>query len=722
MGEGTRASGESGRLGGRVAVLDDRDTEPTEIADEGTTIGRASEFDAGRRRFTVASVVGASVVAVPFLWILWGPWQAPDPIRKVGVDTNFYDLQARAMLHGHLWLANGAIGIEAFVHGGRQYTYFGLFPSLIRIPILLVTSSLDGKLTAPFILSAWLLTGLFTSLLLWRVRLLVRGQVVMGRGEAAASGLLVATVMGGTVWMLLASNPFVFNEDIAWSICLTVGSIFALLGLLERPSWSRAIASLLLVLAANLDRDTTGWATVVGAIMIAIWFGLGRAGRENRRWCIPTLGVGLVPLIIGCAVNYSKFGVLFGVSNYEQVWTHVNAWRRKFLAANHNAEEGIIFVPTNMLAYLKPDGLRLTSAFPFITLPSSPPPALGGVLFDRRYRTASITASTPLLVILSCWGMITAFRPRPVAEVAMTRFLLLASGSAGAALLLWGYIAPRYLGDFVPFLVLASAVGMADIWRRLEGRTRPWRVGALAVIGAVALFSIVANIGMAITPNEEWDTTQVLNYVQAQKAVSDVTGQSLSSAVVRGNTLPPWGPGDQIYVVGDCEGMYISNGEDYSTVPSQQYARMTWMAVERGHTYQHTFQVTFNTPPSGATRPVPLVSVGRSSVFVSERPTRNPNRLRAIVGVSEPGHPIQDASRLVGTDHSQQVTVVTDLADHLTEVLIDGEVKFSTTSVPGGRIVSDVSTSQGNATTSALYVVNDTASSSEPTLCQSLIH
>ena len=115
--------------------------------------------------------------------------------------------------------------------------------------------------------------------------------------------------------MLLAATPFVFNEDIAWSICLTVGSIFALLGVIERPSWGRVIFSGVLILCANLDRATTGWACVVGAGLIAVWFALGLRGPENRRWCLPVLAAGLVPLVVGCAVNYSKFGVLFGVSN-----------------------------------------------------------------------------------------------------------------------------------------------------------------------------------------------------------------------------------------------------------------------------------------------------------------------------------------------------------------------------------------------------------------------
>ena len=269
---------------------------------------------------------------------------------------------------------------------------------------------------------------------------------------------------------------------------------------MERPTWPRVISSGVLILCANLDRATTGWAMVVGAALIALWFVLGFGGPTNRRWCVPLLGVALIPLVISCVVNHAKFGVWFGVSNTEQVWTHVNAYRRKFLAANHGAEEGIIFIPTNLLTYFRPNGLSFSSVFPYVGLPTSPPTPVGGVLFDRLYRTSSITASMPLLFLRSLWGLVTAFRPRAVGKIALTRILLLAAGSAGAALMLWGYIAPRYLGDFVPFLVLASAVALADIFRRSEGQRRSRRVGAVAVISILALFGITANFGMAVVP------------------------------------------------------------------------------------------------------------------------------------------------------------------------------------------------------------------------------
>ena len=93
------------------------------------------------------------------------------------------------------------------------------------MPVLALTHSLDGRLTALSMLLAWLVTALFSSLLIWRVRPLIRGTVVMGRAEAASYGVLLATIMGGSVLVYLASDPWVFSEDLAWSVALTVGSM-----------------------------------------------------------------------------------------------------------------------------------------------------------------------------------------------------------------------------------------------------------------------------------------------------------------------------------------------------------------------------------------------------------------------------------------------------------------------------------------------------------------
>ncbi len=725
MGEETDGPvGAGGRHGG-TGVMDVPTPEvsrPAAAAESEST--PSAGYVAGRRRFTAAALVGTILAAIPFVWILWGPWETPDPIRKTAYEDNFYSVQARAMFHGHLWLANGAIGIEAFVHHGRQYTYFGLFPSIIRMPILLLTSRLDTQLTVPYMLAAWLLTALFVSLLVWRVRLLIRGPVVMGRAEATAYGVLIATTLVGSVFTVLASLPYVFAEDLAWSICLTVGSLFALLGLLERPSPGRVWVAGALILCANLDRLTTGWACVVGAVLVAAWFGLGRGGEQNRRWCVPILAAGLIPLLVGCFVNYLKFGVPFGLPVVDQVWTFVNAYRRKFLAANHNSEEGIAFIPSDALAYLRLDGLRFTSVFPFVTLPAGPATAVSGVLFDRRYRTASMPSSMPYLFLLSCWGMVTAFRPRPFGRVALTRIPLLAAGSAGAALLLWGYIAPRYLADFVPFLVLAGAVGLADIWRRLEGRTRRVRIGVFSVLTLVALFTIVANIGIAIVPNEEWTTTQALNFVETQKSISDITGHPLNAEVHRGSRLPPYAPAGELYVIGDCDGLYISNGENYSTIPSQDYTRTAWLAVERGHAFQRTFKVAAHHLVSSGVQWMPMLHVGPNTVSARITPSRFPGKVQfSLTLIPRVGKITYGLPTLIPLGSSDEVVVVTDPVKHLVAVTIEGlGPTFLTQTVHTVEPVSvppGVTYSQGSPP--ALSSVDVTDRTPQPELCRSLI-
>jgi len=336
----------------------------------------------------------------------------------------------------------------------------------------------------------------------------------------------------------------------------------------------------------------------------------------------------------------------------------------------------------------------------------------------------------PLLFLLSIWGLITAFRPRALGKVARTRLLLLAAGAAGAALLLWGYIAPRYLGDFMPILVLASAVGIADVFRRLEGRQRPLRVGGTGLIAVVAIFSIVANIGIAIVPNEEWDTAQLLSYVQAQKTLSDLTGHPLDARVVRSQSLPAWGPAGQLYVIDDCSGLYISNGENYSSYPSFQYHRDTWMTVQLGQPFQHAFELAVPTVQPGQTDSLPLVSAGTLTVKVSA--SRLPGgRVLLTFGTYRSRKTVKTASLVVEPGTTQDVLVTTDPVKHEVNVDVNGTtydlvddasvtlaVLTPFTLLKGQTIRVDAPSSATHGGSSSLRATS--VPISPPTLCRSL--
>ncbi len=709
------------------------------------------ELAAGRRRFVVAVVIGQILVGLPYLWVISTTWGHTNFFRKTNYEDNFYDLQARAMFHGHLWVANGSLGIEGWIHGGREYTYFGLFPSIIRMPILLFTSAADSKLTAMSILVSWVATGVFCSLLLWRLRVVVRGAVALGWAEAVSCGALVATVVGGSVLVYLAAVPYVFNEDLAWSVALTIASLFALLGVLEAPTKWRVLGAGVLVFCANMDRTTTGWACAAAAVLIALWLRSGRGGDDKRGWFVPVLLVGLIPFAANCAVDFLKFGTPIGLPVTDQVWSHVNAHRQYFLKVNHNSEVGAVFAPADALAYLRPDGIRFTSVFPYVGLPSLPPPSMFGVVFDRRYRTASVTDSMPLLFLLSCWGMVAAFRRQPRGGASLTRLLLICSAGAGGALLLWGYIANRYLADFVPFLALASMVGLVDLWRRAARRARgratsprpphepasadnseveapsnsrstrgPRRYGYMlaAVVVLGTMISVVFNFAIAVAPNSEWSSIQTLRFVKAQKLISDVTGHPITSSVRTGSALPELAPANELYIVGQCEGLYISTGEDVSSVPTQEYQRQTWMNVQEGPAFEHTVKITFGHAQAKGAPPIGLVRAGQSTIYFTTSKTSLPGYLFVAFGEQDPRFSIASLSEVVAVGSTHSVTIVTDTATHFAQVVMNNIALLSNPMVGGSP---GVVIAPQTSTASPGYRILNTTPANSPPLCRSLL-
>jgi hypothetical protein len=366
------------------------------------------------RRFQVVALSATIAAGVPYLWVLWDLWTGTvNPLRtdesRTAAESVIYDVQARAMLHGHLSLANGSIGYEAFVHGGRTYTYFGIFPSLLRMPVLLITHSLDGRLTAMSMLTAWLVTALVSALLLWRVRIVVRGDAALGWTETVSYGLLLFSILAGSVLVSLASMPDVYAEDEMWGVALASASFFALLGVVERPSWGRVTAAGSLVLLTNLNRGTTGYACILGTMLVAAWFALGRGGQDRRRWGLPVLLAGLVALVVGCAIDLAKFDVLFGFPASEQLLYKLYG----FSHINGGKHFSIHFLPSTVQAYLWPGNLRISPDFPFLTFPGVPTHLIAHTQLFNRGNSASVPASMPLLFGAGVWGVITSFGPPP---------------------------------------------------------------------------------------------------------------------------------------------------------------------------------------------------------------------------------------------------------------------------------------------------------------------
>jgi hypothetical protein len=528
------------------------------------------------RRYEITVLAAVVVVAVPYVWVLFDLWTGSfDGLRTVnnsGFTSAVYDIQARAMLHGHLSLPHGSIGDEAFVHDGRSYTYFGIWASILRMPILAISTSLQGRLTALSMLFAWVVTALFGAMLLWRLRVMTRGDARLSWFEATSYGLLLASILCGSVLVVLASVPNVYSEDLAWSVALACGSLFALVGVVERPNWRRVLATGVLVLITLLNRPTTGYASVAGTLAVAIWFALGRGGNDRRRWAPALFLAGLLALVVGCAVNYAKFGVLFGVPFSTQVLYRAF----KLSQTNHGHYFDLKFLPATLQSYWSPTNLSVGQLFPYFTIPRASLHQVDNIEVFTRGPTASATASMPLLVLLSIWGVVTTFMRQRDVKMRSLRLLLVAAAISGGATMLYGWIYERFLADFMPVLVLAGMLGMVDLWRRLEGRKPAVRKVGFIVIVLGAAFGLLANVGIAVSPADTWTKKQAWDYVQAEKTLSDITGHPLDDATVRQVGFPPYAPTGHLLYERTCSSLYVSDGEGHVLF----YPREMWVLVD----------------------------------------------------------------------------------------------------------------------------------------------
>jgi hypothetical protein len=149
------------------------------------------KLSAGRRDFVQGYVIGGVVSFAGFAILLTATSGHFDLLRA---DTfgNFFDAQAHSLMHGHWNVPAKELSFEGIRRGSNTYTYFGLWPSLLRMPAIAIVPSLYGRLTQLSMLLAFAVFLVALADLHWQVRELVRPNRACGRFEAATVILAVA--------------------------------------------------------------------------------------------------------------------------------------------------------------------------------------------------------------------------------------------------------------------------------------------------------------------------------------------------------------------------------------------------------------------------------------------------------------------------------------------------------------------------------------------------
>jgi hypothetical protein len=440
-----------------------------------------------RNRF-IAVCVGVMVVCV-YGWCTRWTFD-PSFTGEVRPDS-FFTAQADALIRGRLWVDPKSMphfGSECFYNSGQCYGYFGLTPSLLRVPILLVF----GPTTQSFgIFMIPIAAGLAFGASLDLCRQFARPMARQARG-AVFMCVAAVTLGPGSVLILLA-HSFLYQEAIVWSIAGVMLAVnFYWRWLHSNNTRYLALAVVFCIFAASA-RPTTVLVGVILGVAVLVAHRQHMSLRSN-------VAVGAVALIVLPALF--SFGVLF--LKFGQPSPPPNAYRnpteeevQRTAPCDHGFENHPKFLPTNLFAYFRPDAVRLYKDWPNVRFrfnmcdgPNHPTylwPLKTGDMFVEK--TTSLTDTMPIPVLAAGIASYAAVRRRKTKELVV----LAAVATCGLLASTQFVMTSRYLGDFYPLLAIGLAMS-ATVLGNAKRKSTLVTLTCLAVV--LVPWSLLANASL----------------------------------------------------------------------------------------------------------------------------------------------------------------------------------------------------------------------------------
>jgi hypothetical protein len=295
----------------------------------------------------------------------------------------FFDGQALSLLHGRLDVPSGYLCNEVFLNHGTTYMYFGMFPAILRIPVLLLVPSLawhDSRL--------FLLIGQFLGLLmLTGILLELRKRFTtapLSLLEKIILPFFLLTLVFGTTFVFVTTLAWVYYEAIVWGANCALAAIYFSLVYLRTGRVGALVGILLGAAACLMSRPSTG-AGMLLALGILWLFFFTRLPWVQRLWpwskmrpgyqhpspqdlprhlFIWAVGLGLT-LSIYWGVNYLKFDTIDGapIEKHATFLSNPN-----YLKQIQGKMMHLKNVPALTATYLWPTPVEFLPSFPWMKI------------------------------------------------------------------------------------------------------------------------------------------------------------------------------------------------------------------------------------------------------------------------------------------------------------------------------------------------------------------
>ena len=422
-----------------------------------------------RNRLIQINLVMTVFVFIYSYWLTTERTWKPDLVSKLGWGGEFYFwTQVQSLLRGQLSVDTTTNAwIECFTIDEKCYGYFGITPSILRIPAERIFRDSFVGLVPHFV-------AITITLAFWSAMDLVRLVIVnyQTRQESVSQNLLIrwlvvtGLLLGPGSVLIFSAKARVYEEAIVWCVAFMVLTLNFIYRWSKNHSDRLLWAALLTGTMSALSRPSTIPALIV--LGFAVLF----IALRTRRILTKILGAALMVIPVGLYVIIfvSKFGSLsFPWKNYTP---YILSHFRQVLESNNGTTVGLQFIPTTLANYFRFNSIGFDLGSPWVTLKSVTPsdliilPPVNAEQF-WGFGIPCLTNAMPIPLLFTAIAIVSQLHlvlKRKLKRADwMPTFMLLAGLAGGVTLFMYFALASRYLGDLYPLLAVGTAFALPTV-------------------------------------------------------------------------------------------------------------------------------------------------------------------------------------------------------------------------------------------------------------------
>lgn len=359
------------------------------------------------------------------------------------------------LLRGRFDVDPGTVGYEGFSRDGRVYAYWGIFPALLRLPLLVSTRWVKIDIT---LWSCWLAVCTAAAIKFYTLRVISRASPKLP--PWLLGSVAVALALSGAQICFL--RPLLYQEVCLWAGVFGALFVFAAVrGVLRKFAQGHDLEIMALAFGGCLLTRVSVAIGLLAALLAVLLIIFQRQRSSNEKFARELI---LRPLIIaGCFIaiaafiNFERFGNVATFANYS-IYNYNKLFPDRIARTAAYGLFNIARLPFGLVYYF----------FPVWVIHGSDHHLILGTMRDRLIDSAelppgSFLLSDPFLMVLGLVGAAATWKQRFAGLSERTLVAVIAGGLAIPALLMLTAISMcfRYRLDFYPLLEFLAFVGLA---------------------------------------------------------------------------------------------------------------------------------------------------------------------------------------------------------------------------------------------------------------------